>query len=78
MTETSLSRRTFIQNTSAMAIALGTPRKILGANKAIVLGIIGTGGRGRRLLKALTRIPDFRVAAVCDLVDERMDLAAAM
>ncbi|MFH1743713.1 MAG: Gfo/Idh/MocA family oxidoreductase, partial [bacterium] len=76
MTETSLSRRTFIRNTSAAAIALGAPRKILGANDAIALGIIGTGGRGQRLLKAITRIPDFRVAAVCDLVEDRMDLAA--
>ena len=75
MTQTSLSRRTFMQTTSAMAIALGTPRKILGANDTIVLGVIGTGGRGRRLLKAITRIPAFRVGAVCDLIEDRMDLA---
>ena len=75
MLDNSLSRRTFIQTTSSMAVALGASRKAFGANESIELGIIGTGGRGRRLLKAITRIPDFHVVSVCDLVEDRMDLA---
>ncbi len=75
MVDNPLSRRTFIQTTSSMAIALGSTRRVLGAGESIALGIIGTGGRGRRLLKAITRIPAFRVVSVCDLVEERMDLA---
>ncbi|MEW6234898.1 MAG: Gfo/Idh/MocA family oxidoreductase [Candidatus Omnitrophota bacterium] len=74
------SRRRFIQTASAgaSAFALSAPGKALGANDKITLGIIGSGGRGRRLLQAITNIPDFQVAAVCDLVPERMDQAAAI
>jgi len=75
MSEKSVSRRRFIQSTSVAALALGTPRRILGANDKISLAIIGTGGRGRRLLTVVTHVPDFQMVSVCDLVEDRMDLA---
>ncbi|HPO09570.1 MAG TPA: twin-arginine translocation signal domain-containing protein, partial [bacterium] len=73
MSEQSVSRRRFIQGASAAALALGTPRRILGANDKISLGFIGTGGRGRRLATVVTHVPDFQVVSVCDLVEDRMD-----
>ncbi len=75
MGKITISRRSFI-GTGAAAIAVGTPRRILGANDSITLGIIGCGGRGQRLLKAITNIPAYRVVAACDLIQDRADTAA--
>jgi predicted dehydrogenase len=41
-----------------------------------MVGMIGTGGRGKRLLQALTNIADYHVAALCDLREERVKEAA--
>ncbi len=78
MNENNETRRSFIQKTTAGAAALGltAPGSVLGANDEVVLGMIGTGGRGRRLLKAITNIKGYRVGAVCDLIQERVDQAA--
>jgi len=73
----SVTRRGFLQTTAtASALAFGAVPPVLGANEEVVLGMIGTGGRGQRLLKAITNIKGYRVAAVCDLVPERAAAAA--
>lgn len=76
--QTKQTRRSFIQTTTASAAALSmtAPGSVLGANDEVVIGIIGTGGRGQRLLKAITNIKGYRVAAVCDLIQARADQAA--
>jgi predicted dehydrogenase len=61
-----LTRRTFLG--TAAAAALAAPRA-LGANETINVGCIGTGGRCRQLLPALTKIPGARVVALCDVND---------
>ncbi len=82
-----VSRRSFVRAAAgASALAAGAcstaskvgiaPARVVGASETIVLGAIGTGGRGRTLLKAISNIPDFRVAAVCDLKPDRVDSAA--
>ncbi len=72
-----VSRRSFIQATAAGAstLALGVSNRVLGANDEVVLGMIGTGGRGQSLLKRLTRVPNVRIAALCDLREERVNQA---
>jgi len=72
-----VSRRSFIQATAAGAstLALGISQRVLGANDEVILGMIGTGGRGQSLLKRLTRVPHVRVAALCDLREERVNQA---
>lgn len=72
----SVSRRSFLQRAGTSTLAINVSMNALSANETIALGIIGTGGRGQRLLKAITNIPDFRVAAVCDLISERAASAA--
>jgi predicted dehydrogenase len=67
-----LTRRTFLG--TAAAAALAAPRA-LGANETINVGCIGTGGRCRQLLPALTKIPDARVVALCDVNDVSINLA---
>ncbi len=74
MTAEPSSRRTFLK-TSALATAASAAR-VLGANDRIRIGIIGTGGRGRFLLKELTKIGGVEFAAVCDVYDVRRRLAA--
>lgn len=72
----STSRRTFLNTGTALALAPAI--NVLGANDKISLGLIGTGGRGQRLLRAITNIPDFHVAACCDVVEERALRGAAI
>ncbi len=76
--KTQLSRRNFMQTTSvgATTLAFTFPQRVMGANDRIQLAVIGTGGRGTRLLQAITNIPDYHVAAICDLRPERMERAA--
>ncbi len=45
------------------------------ANDTINVGCIGTGGRCRALLKALVKVPNVRIAGVCDIYDRHLDEA---
>jgi predicted dehydrogenase len=45
------------------------------ANSAVVLGIIGTGGRGRRVGSYLVEDPRVRLGAICDIYPDRIDEA---
>ena len=80
MTNKDVNRRSFIQTTSigASVIAAGSARNVLGANDEVVLGIIGTGGRGQSLLKRITNIPNVRIACICDLRENRREQAAVI
>lgn len=69
------SRRAFLK-TGVAATALTSASKGFSANDEIVLGLIGSGGRGQRLLRAITNIEGFRVAATCDLIEDRAIRAA--
>jgi predicted dehydrogenase len=70
------NRREFIAASSASVLAAGRlargqepAPKQSSANDAITLGFIGVGGMGSGLLDIFRKMPDVRVAAVCD-VDE--------
>jgi len=71
-----VNRRSFIKSTGAMTLAIGASNRVLGANDEVVLGMIGTGGRGQSLLKTITNIPGIRIGALCDLRDDRLEKAA--
>lgn len=45
------------------------------ANSAVTVGLIGCGGRGRLDAGLLAKAPGARVTAVCDLFEDRMELA---
>jgi len=76
---TPLSRRSFVKASTASALgaaALGAPAaNVLGANEVLNIGLIGTGGRCRRLMQSLAKIPNVRMAAVCDVYEPNLDLA---
>ena len=73
----SLSRRSFLKTTAAAAgavAAFGVPAmNVLGANETLNVGCIGTGGRCRHLMKSLVKVPNVRIAAVCDIWDDHLD-----
>jgi predicted dehydrogenase len=57
-------------------ILLVTPEAAFGAqaNSAVALGIIGTGGRGRYVGTLFAKDPRARIAAICDIFPDRIDL----
>src|SRR4051794_30548151 len=69
----SITRRSFLQ-TSAISVGFAAPAvKAAGANERINVGCIGTGGRCRALMQALARVPNVRIAAVCDVYGPHLD-----
>ncbi len=71
-----MSRRAFVSRAAPAAIgagligsralAAGAPASP-GANNTIAVGLIGCGGRGRQLLGPFQRMPEVRIAALCDV-----------
>jgi len=70
-----LSRRRFLTTTAgAGATALVLPwRNVLGANDSVRLGFIGVGGRGSYSADWFKKLPDVRVAALCDADAKHLD-----
>lgn len=46
-----------------------------GANEKVVLGVIGTGGRGTSIMRTALRCGGVEVAALCDVYDQRLNRA---
>lgn len=67
MTASDPTRRSFLVSAGtfvAGSVAAGYP-----ANETINVGVIGSGGRARHLMKALVKVEKVRIAAVCDVWD---------
>ena len=62
------SRRTFL---ASAALTAASATRAIGANDRIRVAIIGTGGRGRSLMKLLNQIGGIEWIAVCDVYDVR-------
>jgi predicted dehydrogenase len=77
----SLSRRAFLKastTTAASSLALSAAAQPAGANERINIGLMGTGGRCRHLLRSLVRVPNVRVTALADVYDPNMDATLAL
>jgi predicted dehydrogenase len=74
----SLSRRSFLKSSAAAtagwAVLQAASERARGANERLNIGLIGIGGRCRQLVPALARVPNVRLAAVCDIYDVHLDL----
>src|SRR5437879_4986732 len=74
--EQPVSRRSFLKTAAtagATAAAFGVPAaNVLGANEELRIGLIGTGGRCQHLMKALAKVANTRMAAVCDIWDANL------
>ena len=79
----SYTRRGFLAASAAAAAPLILPRGVLGrpgqpgANDKIVLGFIGQGDMGGRLMRPMTTELNKPVAALCDVDQERLEAGAA-
>ena len=77
----SWNRRRFLGTTIAggAALALGprlAPAQALGASDRIRIGVVGTGGRARYLMRLLKELPGCEMVAVSDVYEPRMLEAA--
>jgi predicted dehydrogenase len=73
-----LSRRSVLKTTAGVAAGLatlGVPALARDANSTLNVACIGTGGRCRTLMKSLVKVPNVRIAAICDIYDVHLDLA---
>jgi predicted dehydrogenase len=64
------TRRSFFLSAGATAVAVaGSSATAFAANETLNVGLIGTGGRCRHLLKSLITIPNVKVTAIADVWD---------
>ena len=75
---TQLHRRSFLQYSGAIGAAalLARPTFAKSVNEKVNIGFIGLGGRSKELLPLFTRLDDVRIAALCDVDEERLNQAA--
>lgn len=73
-----IGRREFMQSSRWLGSALlaGTLTETsrgFSANDTLQVGLIGTGGRCRRLIKAFPQIPNVRITAICDVREDQLE-----
>jgi predicted dehydrogenase len=73
-----LNRRQFLKQSmgAAAALTVFSGPRVLGANERIIVGVVGTGGRGTSLVEKFAARQDVAIAYVCD-PDIRRSKAAA-
>src|SRR5207244_3001520 len=76
------NRRQFLKHSSASAAAaltVGAVARVAAAasaNDKVVIGIIGTGGRGTGVLTDFANAPNVEIAYLCDVDEARRSAAA--
>ncbi len=72
-----ISRRSFIKSTVATSTALSLSPAVLknvrGANDTVRIAVIGLGNKGPQHVRIFHELPGVRVAALCDVDQERLD-----
>jgi predicted dehydrogenase len=77
-----VDRREFLAAAAATTVALNvagsaaSAAHVQGANNRLVVGVMGTGGRGTSLARSFQRQQDVEVAMVCDVDQARAEAAA--
>jgi len=73
MRSSGFSRRSFLTAPAAAPAILRAQR----AGDVVQVAVVGTGNRGSFLLRHMLKVPGVKVVAVCDIVPERVEKAAA-
>lgn len=70
-------RRQFLEASAAASLSAGFTATARGyfANETIHVACIGAGGRCRRLMDSLVKVPGVKIAAVCDVWDVHLEMA---
>src|SRR5262249_7047754 len=71
-----LSRRQFLAAAGAAALTASSYGRVLGASERLALGIIGTGNRGRSLMRSFRQDKDVEFVSVCDVYTPYLELGA--
>ncbi len=66
-----MNRRTFLSSSGAAVLSASAWTRVLGANDAVRLGIIGINSKGADHIEWFRKLPGVRIAALCD-VDQRI------
>ena len=61
------TRRSFLL--AAGTVVAGSVARGYPANEALNVGVIGSGGRARHLMRSLAKVENVRITAVCDVWD---------
>ena len=61
----------YLTSTRPLEAGPAAPAEVLGANDRILVGLIGCGGRGRRILEHSLKVDKVRCVALCDVDDEQ-------
>lgn len=69
---TSIGASTFLGTTRAIGSQKIPSSGVLGSNNKILVGVIGCGGRGRRLLTHFLQNKNVRCVALCDIDDQQI------
>jgi len=74
-----MNRRTFLKHSAILASTALAARPLFarGVNEKINIGFIGLGGRSKELLPLFSKLPDVRIAALCDVDEEHLHKTAA-
>ncbi len=77
MSQDKFPRRDFFRGvtTAATALTAASYSRVMGANDAFQLGVIGPGDRGRHVMSQFQKTPTLNVAALCDIYSQQIDLA---
>jgi predicted dehydrogenase len=70
-----MNRRTFIQSST---IAMASGMTALGANDRINVAVIGVRSRGRDHITSYSKLPEARIAAVCDIDQAQIERAVTL
>ena len=75
---TRIHRRSFLQHSAVIggAALLASPVAARSVNEKLNIGFIGLGGRSKELLPQFTKLSDVRIAALCDVDEERLHQTA--
>lgn len=77
--KTSLDRRRFLAAGAAFASTMmAESARGFAANDTLQVACIGTGGRCRRLMERVAKIPNVRITAVCDVWDDHLAKGAEL
>jgi predicted dehydrogenase len=80
MTHPEPTRRSFLlsASTAAASVVAGSVATAFAANETLAIGVIGSGGRARHLLRSFPKLDNVRVVAVCDIWDKALAEGRAM
>ena len=72
-----VTRREFLELSAATTAGLALSKKAIagGAADPVRVGIVGTGRRGKSLLKTMLQIDNIKVPALCDIDRDALSMA---